>query len=173
MLKIIDEVRTPEVVAEEYLEWRDMVKETEKKAKELRKELLSMVQPMHQSSLGEGRVEKVDVGAATVNYVGRFKAMTPTQMAELREQLPETYDRVVSTTEAVSVKAGITLDVLEAVVGETKMARLLPLLEAKQVTKLAKGTYAVIANLYAAGDSKAADALLQLARATGYEPYIK
>lgn len=174
MLKVVEEEQSVEDIAAEYLEWKEMLKETEKRAKELRAKLLKLVAPLHQASLFEGEVVKLQVGPAIVNFVARFKPLTPAQVAVMTAQLGETVTQtVVDTVTAVSFKDGISMDIIEAVVGETKLAKLAPLLEAKEVSKLNKKTYQTIAALYSSDQTDSADALLGVARLTAYEPHVR
>lgn len=172
-LKVVPAPRPVEEIAEEYLNWRALAKETEDKAKELRKELLAYTDEAYIAGLKTGAVTKQKAGPASVNYVGRFRALDPAQAAVLRDKLGEHYDDAVDATEQVTLRGGVTLDVLEAIIGETKMARIAPLLEVKKTTKLTRSAYNMVASLFVGGSTEEAEALLDVARATAYEPHVR
>lgn len=171
-LKVIEQARTAEVIAEEYLEWKNLAKETADKAKELRNELLGFTHGMHDELLREGKVEKLAVGPANVNYISRFKALGAADVMLLEAQLGELASDVIDQKETIGLKAGLTMEVLEAVLG-TKMERLRPLLDITTSAKLSKATWPTIAKLFDAGQDEEAEALLEKARETAYEPHVK
>lgn len=172
-LRVVENEQTPEEIAQEYLELKQMHADIAEEMKGVRKKLLAMSGEQHDAALREGRVVKPVVGAATINYVGRFRALTPVDKALLEESLDADFLAVMDTVETIGLRDGITLEVLEAILGEAKMARLAPLLETKTTSKLGKDTYKVVARLFETGKTEAAEALLSTARKLAYEPQVK